>query len=251
MQLSLTPEMVTAGGLAFARIGGLVMLMPGLGERVLPARQRLVIALALVLIVLPDAMAASAKLRGPALPIMVTEAVLGLALGTCARLILATMEMAGNVIATNIGLSFAQVMDPTQGQQGEILGTFLRLSGVALIFAADLHHLALAGVVGSYEALPIGIVLPTGDLVALITRIVSETFRTALAIAAPFVVFGFIFNLGLGLAAKLTPQLQLFFVAMPLSVVLGLAALALTMDATAQRFTTLAREILTLILPGV
>jgi flagellar biosynthetic protein FliR len=250
MQLQLAPETVIAGALAFARIGGLVMLMPGLGERVLPARQRLMLALALAMIVLPDTLAAASRLKVPTLQLFITEALIGLALGTCARLILTTMETAGSLIASNIGLAFAQIMDPAQGQQSEILATFFRMAGVAFILAADLHHLALAGVVGSYQGLPVGVVLPTGDVIALVLRIVSETFRTAVAIASPFIVFGLVFNLGLGLASKLTPQLQLFFVAMPLSILLGLAALALTFDGAGHRFLGLARELFTLILPG-
>ena len=252
MILDLAPGLVEAGALAFARVGALSMLLPGLGERSIPARQRLLLALALAVMALPavrDGLASQPK--SPILHQLVAEAAVGLAIGACGRLTLAAMETAGAIVAQSIGLSFAQVVDPGQGQQGEILSTFLRLTGVALIFAADLHHLAIAGVLASYAALPPGAGPPAGDIAELFVRLLGETFRAGVGIAAPFLVFGFVFNLGLGLAAKLTPQLQLFFLAIPLSVGLGLAALALALPGAARRFLDLAASILAAILPAM
>lgn len=236
---------------AFARIGALVSLLPGLGERVLPGRQRLALALFLCLIVMPQVRAGLAAGQGSLMHRMVGEALIGLALGACGRLVLSTMETAGSLMAQSVGLSFAQAVDPGQGGQGEVIATFFRLAGVALIFATDLHHLLIAGIVGSYAHLPVGAALPVGDMMELFLRLVSETFRAGAGIAAPFIVFGFVFNVGLGLAAKLTPQLQLFFIAMPVSVVLGVAALALTISGAGTRFIDLAVAVFAELLPGL
>ena len=235
---------------AFARVGALVMLLPGLGERSLPGRQRLLLAFALCLIVAPQVTIAVQKSEGAMIHRMLSEALIGLALGTCGRLVISAMETAGSLIAQKVGLSFAQAVDPGVGGQGEVLATFLRMSGVALIFASDMYHLLIAGIVGSYAHLPAGSALPSGDMAELLLRLLSEAFRTGVAIAAPFIVFGLVFNLGLGLASRLTPQLQLFFIAMPVSVVLGIAALALAMPAVSERFLGFALKTFSLLLPG-
>lgn len=236
--------------IALARVGALVMLLPALGERTLPARQRLALALTLCLIVVPQVRLAVQAAPGQVLQRMISEVLIGLALGTCGRLVIAAMETAGSLIAQNVGLSFAQAVDPGMGGQGEVLATFLRMSGVALIFASDLHHVLIAGIVGSYVHLPVGSTLPTGDLAELLLRVLSASFATGVAIAAPFIVFGFVFNMGLGLAARLTPQLQLFFIAMPVSVVLGVAGLALAMPGAGERFLAFAQASFTQLLPG-
>lgn len=236
--------------IAFARVGALVMLLPALGERSLPARQRLLLALSLCLIVAPQLRQGLNAAPGQLVQQMIGETLIGLALGVCGRMVLSAMETAGSLIAQNVGLSFAQAVDPGAGGQGEVLATFLRMCGVALIFATDLHHVLIAGIVGSYTHLPAGSALPSGDMAELLLRLLSEAFRTGVAIAAPFIVFAFIFNLGLGLAARLTPQLQLFFIAMPVSVMLGVVALALALPGASERFLGFALNAFTMLLPG-
>ena len=250
MLLSALPGFSEAFLIAFARVGALMLALPGLGERTLPARPRLLLALFVTLLVLPGVRDSLTGARAPALGIVLQEVLLGLAIGTCGRMTVAALEMAGSFIATTIGLSFAQALDPAQGQQAEIVARFLRMFGVVLIFAGDLHHQALAGIVHSYQTLPVGAVLPVGDFAELFITISSGAIRAALGIAAPLLVFGFVFNAGLGLCARLAPQIQIFFLAMPVSVVLGLAALALLIGAMGLRFQEFAREIFTLILPA-
>jgi len=248
--LSLAPGLAEALMIAFARIGTLVMLLPGLGERVLPARQRLVLALALTVIVLPEVREGLAAAPGMPVRHLIAEVLLGLALGIMARLTLAALDVAGVVMSQTVGLSMAMVLDPSRGQQGDILSGFLRMFGLTLIFAADLHHVALAGIVGSYGAVPVGAGLPIGDLAELMIRLMGEVFHTGLRIAAPFLVFGLVFNVGLGLAAKLAPQVQLFFLAMPAGILMGLAALALILAVTARQIVAHTGAVFTLLFPA-
>ena len=247
--LTQLPGLSEALLIAFARVGALMMALPAFGERTLPMRLRLLLALFVALMVVPEVSASLATSRADRVGLALQEVLLGLAIGTCGRITVTALEMAGSFIATTIGLSFAQALDPAQGQQTEIIARFLRMFGVALIFAADLHHYALTGIVGSYQHLPVGSVLPAGDLSELFITISSGALRAALGIAAPFLVFGFVFNAGLGLCARLAPQIQIFFLAMPASVVLGLAAMALVVGAMGVRFEEFARSVFLMILP--
>lgn len=251
MQIALLPGLAEAFMIAFARVGALVMLLPGLGERALPVRQRLAVAVMLTLLVLPGVREALAAQPGWAVGRLMAEMMIGLSLGLAARLALAAMEVAGPLISQTLGLSMAMVLDPLRGQQGDVITGLLRMLGVVLIFATDLHHVALAGIVGSYEALPVGAAPGSADLLALVVRLTGEVFHMGLKIAAPFLVFGLVFNFGLGLASKLAPQLQLFFLAMPAAILLGLGALVLVLGLTGQQFTQFMGAVLALLFPGV
>jgi Flagellar biosynthesis pathway, component FliR len=137
-------------------------------------------------------------------------------------------QVAGAVVAFQAGLSVAQAADPTQGGiQGAVFGSFLSFLGIALIFATDLHHMALAALYDSYVVFD-----PTGDLMLtdaseLALRTVASAFTIGVQMSAPFIVFGLVFNLGAGILSRLMPQLQVFFILMPANILAGLVLLAL------------------------
>lgn len=230
------PDLAAAFMLAFSRVGTLVMLLPGIGERMLPGRMRLSIALLLTLIMLPIIRPLLPATTTPAsvVGLLVGEIAVGLVLGLAARAVMAALQTAGNVVASQIGLSFAMSVDPTAGSQEAAIGNFLVLLGVTLIFATDLHHLAIAAIRDSYALLPPVGVPETGDAAKLAVMAVARGFTLGIKIAAPFVAFALLFNLGLGVLARLMPQFQVFFLALPLSVLVGmlilLASLGLMMS---------------------
>jgi flagellar biosynthetic protein FliR len=147
-------------------------------------------------------------------------------LGMTARLTLSALEVAGATIANQMGLGFATAVDPNQGQQGMMIGNLLAVLGVALIFATDLHHLAIGALDHSYALFKPGEFMPVSDVTQLMMSIVAGAFKIGVQLAAPFLVFGILFNLGLGILARLMPQLQVFFLGLPLSIMIGFAMLA-------------------------
>src|SRR6266446_4347227 len=154
VDISLLPALAAAFMLVFARIGAMVMLLPGLGESNIPVRIKLAIALVLTLVILPLHRAAyqiDLQSLAPLLVLMVHEIVIGVVLGATARVTLAALQLAGSVIAQQLGLGFVTAVDPTQGQQGILIGNFLTLLGITLIFATDLHHMVIAGLHDSYR----------------------------------------------------------------------------------------------------
>jgi flagellar biosynthetic protein FliR len=96
---------------------------------------------------------------------------------------------------------------------------------VALVFATDLHHLAIAALNDSYTLFHPGEFPLTGDMAALTVKLVAGSFRIGVQLAAPFIVFGLLFNIGLGVLSRLMPQMQVYFVATPLSILAGLLIL--------------------------
>jgi flagellar biosynthetic protein FliR len=229
IDISFLPALAATFMLVFARIGAMVMLLPGFGETNIPVRVRLGIALMLTLILLPlhrTAYHVDLNAMAPLLVMMVHEIIIGVVLGATARITLAALQVAGSVIAQQLGLGFVTSVDPTQGQQGALLGNFLTLLGLTLLFATDMHHLIIAALNDSYTIFAPGQLLPSGDVASLATRAFTTAFKIGIQLSAPFIVFGLVFNLGLGILARLMPQMQVYFVGVPLSILGGFLILA-------------------------
>ena len=228
------PALAATFMLVFARVGAMVMLLPGLGESNIPVRIKLAIALALTLIILPLHRASyhvDMTSMTSLLVLMLHEIVIGIVLGATARVTLAALQVAGSVIAQQLGLGFVTAIDPTQGQQGLLVGNFLTLLGITLLFATDSHHLVIAALNDSYAIFAPGETMSSGDIASLATRAFSAAFLLGLQLSGPFLVFGLVFNIGLGVLARLMPQMQVYFVGVPLSIFAGFLVLAMVLTA--------------------
>jgi flagellar biosynthetic protein FliR len=230
IDVSFLPALGGAFLLVFARTGTMLMLLPGLGEQNISTRLRLTIALVLAAVLLPlhrSAYQIDTAAIGPAVVMLMEEILIGAVLGLTARLTISALEVAGSVIAQQLGLGFVTAVDPTQGEQGALIGNFLTMLGITLFFAADMHHLVIAALNDSYALFEPGELPPVGDVAALVSRTVSGAFRIGIQLSAPFLAFGLLFNIGLGVLSRLMPQMQVFFVALPLSILIGFVLLAL------------------------
>jgi flagellar biosynthetic protein FliR len=234
VDVSFLPALAATFMLVFARIGTMVMLLPGLGEMSMPVRVRLTVALVLSAMFLPLHRAAytiDLKELGPVLLMLGHEIIIGAILGLTARLSISALQVAGAVIAQQMGLGFVTAVDPSQGQQNVIVANFLSMLGLTLIFATDLHYLVIAALNDSYRLFAPGAVILVGDVASLMTKTVAGAFKVGIQLSAPFLVFGLLFNLGLGLLSRLMPQMQVFFVGLPLSILLGFLILIVVVGA--------------------
>jgi flagellar biosynthetic protein FliR len=230
IDISFLPALAAAYLLIFARIGTMLMLLPGLGELSVPPRMRLSAALALAIVIMPlhrNAYQIDLTVLSSLLTMLFEELLIGALLGLTARLTIGALQVTGSIVAQQLGLGFVTAVDPTQGQQGVIVGNFLTMTGVMLVFATDLHYLAIMALDDSYKLFAPGAVPLSGDMAAHITAIAAGAFRIGVQLSAPFLVFGLLFNLGLGILSRLMPQMQVFFVGMPLSILGGLMLLLL------------------------
>ncbi|KQP85511.1 flagellar biosynthetic protein FliR [Methylobacterium sp. Leaf113] len=226
----LLPGIAASFLVTFARIGTLVMLMPGVGEQLISPRLRLAFALLLSLILFPTVRPLlpmqGGAIAGPDLiTLLIGELLIGLVLGLTVRMVLASLQTAGMIVSQQLGLSYAMTVDPTQGGQQAAIGNFLALLGVTLILATDLHHIALDGIGRSYVLLPPTGLPSMGEAASLALKAIARGFALGVQISAPFIAFGILFNVGLGVLARLMPQMQVFFVAVPASVLIGMLLL--------------------------
>ena len=227
-----TADQVWGAALVFARLGAILMLLPGLGETYVPPRIRLSLALVITLVVWPIA--------APALPALpesvggmagwvIREGATGLMIGAILRAFMTALATAGEVVSLQTTLSFAQSTNPMQAQPGSTISAFLTLLGVTLLFATNTHHLFLAGLAGSYELIAPVRPLITADFVELALQTIADSFMLGIQLAAPVIVFAIIFNLASGLVGRVMPQFQVFFATAPLSILLGLSIFTLSL----------------------
>jgi flagellar biosynthetic protein FliR len=229
-----TAQQVFAGGLIFARLGSIVMLIPGIGEAFIPARVRLSLAFVMTLALYPvlaaGVPAEPATVAGLAAAI-IKEILIGLMIGGILRIFMASLACTGEIVSIQTTLSFAQTADPSQATPSTTLGTFLGLIGIVLIMTTDLHHMFIDAIVRSYSIFPFHREVPVGDAGALAIQTVGRSFALGLQLAAPVMVFAFIFNIATGLVGRVMPQFQVFFVATPLMVLTSLSIFALSLGA--------------------
>jgi flagellar biosynthetic protein FliR len=235
MNLALYGVDIWSTALVFARVGAMIMLLPGVGEPAIPARVRLGFALAVAMAIAPPLASHAPQPANTALGMagqVGLEALIGLIFGGAARMLMSAVATAGQIAATESGIAFAQVADPmSEAQSGQLLSVFLSVMGVALIFATGLDRMFLQGIAGSYELLAPGARAPVGDAAQLALDAAASSFRVGFQIAMPVIAAGMIFRVGLGILARLIPQIQVFFVALPLQVMGGFAVLALGLSA--------------------
>jgi len=220
--------------LVFARIAAAMMLLPGFGEIYVMPRTRLLLAIAITVVMTPLVTPGLPKLPSTPLELFLLlggEIVVGIFLGTIVRILVSALHVAGTIVGFASSLSAANIFDPQNATQGSLVGTFLGVTGIVMVFVANLHHLMLNAVADSYTLFVPGQALPWGDFSDLMTRTVAHAFRLGLQISAPFLVVGLVFYLGLGLINRLMPQVQVFFIAMPLQIALAFFVMALTISA--------------------
>ena len=227
-----TADQVWQGALIFGRIGAVLLMLPGVGESYVPPRIRLSLALVVSLALWPvvaGSLPALPESLGGMAGWIIREVLVGLAIGALLRAFLTALSTAGEVVALQSTLAFAQTANPMQASPGSTLSAFLMLLGTTLIFATNTHHLFIAGLVGSYELIAPARPLITGDFASLAVRTIADAFTLGVQLSAPVLVFAIIFNLASGLVGRVMPAFQVYFAAAPLSIILGLSVFALSL----------------------
>lgn len=227
------PRIIALYTLVFARMGAMLMLLPGFSDDAVPGRIRLLIALALaggILGLMNGQMArvTDAAMDGNAAQahLLLVELLTGMMLGGVVRLMFLAITIAGAIISLQVGLTTGLVQDPSAGGQVPLLARFISISALLLCMGLEVHHLWIGMLVESYTVFPIGEWVSATDFAQLALNAASGAMALGLGLAAPLVIYGIVFNTALGLAARLAPQLQLFFIAQPLSIAMGLAVTA-------------------------
>ena len=241
LDAALAPRAALGAFVLFCRIGGCLMLAPGFSNAQIPAQIRLFVALAVTLTLTPlllervpnDALGEDPILT---LKIIAVESLVGGMIGVLARMFYFALEALAVGAASMLGFSSPSGFQIEGDETMAPLATLISLAAIALLFAANLHWELLRGLVASYDVVPIGADFNARLALKQIADALGESFRLALRIASPYVIYALVINLALALVNRLTPQVQVFFVATPFVAAGGLLLLYFTIKPAVEAF---------------
>lgn len=215
-----------------ARLLGLIAAAPLLSNRAISPRIRLAVGLSAALAVLPalPPMPAIPTDSWHALAVLAQQAMIGAAIGFMMRLFFAAVDVAGEMIGLQMGLSFAVFFSPQTGGQTSVVAEFLGLLALLVFLALDGHLMLIQVLVMSFEWLPVGESVDRSGWL-LIVRYAAVMFSSGVMLALPMVAALLITNIALGVLTRAAPQLNLFAVGFPVTLSVGFLILLLSLSA--------------------
>ncbi|MBN1547783.1 MAG: flagellar type III secretion system protein FliR [Syntrophaceae bacterium] len=228
----ISQEWVIAFSLVLVRVGALLGTMPLFGDMIVPVRVKAGLALVITLLLFPTVSTSVPTVSPDFLPLlfrMVSEALIGAALGFAARLIFAAAQLAGELIGFQIGFSVANVIDPVSSMHVSLIGQVQYLFAVLIFLATNSHHIFFAAIADSFQIIPLFTFHISGDFMNLITNLSRDMFVLAVKLCIPVVAVVLFTNVGLGIVARTVPQINVFIVGFPLQISVGLIFLGLSL----------------------
>jgi flagellar biosynthetic protein FliR len=234
MNFNIPAEHILTFMLVFCRVGTTVMFMPGIGEMTVSMKIRLAFGIMLCFIVTP-VIIGKIDLRNfePAYIIELAfhEVFVGLIIGSIFRVTINALHIAGTIVSFQSGFSSATLFDPSQGGQTSVFGSFYTMLFITLLMATDLHHYMINSTIDSYDIIhPNRSYQQAAPIINTLARMAADTFTIGVRFAAPFIIVGLIFFAVGGVLSKLMPQLQVFFILMPVQIMLSFAVLLLSLS---------------------
>lgn len=221
--------------LMVARLSGLLLIAPVLGTAVVPrlVRIMLVLVLAWTLYPIHGLPANEPLLEVPALAVaLLGEIAVGFTVGFVANLIFLVFQAAGSIIGTQMGFGIIQLFDPIRQQRSSVVDEFYGLLATLLFLLLNGHHMLVMAIDRTYQTLPSGAIVHPGAVALSLGRLISEVFMAAFQLALPILAALILADLAFALAARAVPQINVFFVGLPLKVLVGLLILSLALPAT-------------------
>jgi flagellar biosynthetic protein FliR len=213
--------------LVACRVGACFMVMPGFSSARVPARVRLLAALAVSATITPVLVAAETVENAQAFDVaalIFQETVIGGLLGLIARVHIAALEFSATAIASYIGLAGLNAGIDNE-DAAPTLALLVTAAATLLVLLLDLHKVLIATLVESYATLPIGAGANASSTLQMLTGAVQSAFVLALQISGPFIVYGVIVNAMFGILGKLIPQVPSYFLSVPFLLAGGLLLL--------------------------
>ncbi len=225
---------------AFCRIGGCVMIMPGFSSARVPMQVRLFIAVAVSMAILPvmwtDIYPQVTGKGHSYIYLIAAETAVGAVMGLVARYYVLGLQFTGTAITMLMGFASPPSSDVIEDTPENQVTSLISFAGLMVLFMLDFHHVMIEAIVQSYRAMPIGTPFdPQGVLITL-TDSLAQIFMIMLRLASPFIIYGLLFNVAIGMVNKLAPQIPIYFISQPYLIMGGLFLLYLGIAAMLRLF---------------
>jgi flagellar biosynthesis protein FliR len=232
----LAPGSASAMVLVASRVGGLLLIAPVFSSRTVPVRLRTALLVVLAVVMHPAALASAAGPVTITPASLLTETLIGFAIGLGAALFVVAAELAGDLLSIQGGMAGAALMDPTSGQSTMVLSRLVQMFVVTLMLAMDGHLLMLDSLAVSFRYLPLGHDVQVEAGLASILSMAGMLFSVGLRFAAPVMTALLIANAALAVLTRAAPQLQILGIAFPVQIAVGLVTLTASLPLMATVF---------------
>ena len=230
--LDIAASQVIGFMLVVARLSGLFLIAPVFSSPMIPPRIKLMILLVLAAALTPSAIqdmgAAPTDVIGLVLSI-ITETIIGFAIGFSVAIVFTAVQVGGSLIDSSIGFSMANIIDPVNNAQASVLGSFYSLVATLTFLGVNGHHWLLAGFARSFDTIALGAVPDIEKMTTNLFAIFTQLFAMAFQIAAPVLITLLLVDVVLGIVSRVVPQMNVFFVGIPLKIGVGLLAVIISL----------------------
>lgn len=217
--------------LVFVRVSGIFIMAPIFGSKNIPVHVKAGVAFTLSMILFPLIFQSDIHLPEKLFPyvsLLISELFVGWVIGFVCSLVFSAVQMAGQVLDTQVGFGMVNIMDPQSGQQVPLIGNFKYILALLVFLISNGHHLLLAALFNSFQMIPVTGVVFHGALTGLIVDMVWGIFSIALKISFPVLISLLLTDIALGILARTMPQMNIFVVGMPVKIIVGIFILSLT-----------------------
>ncbi|MFH0781271.1 MAG: flagellar biosynthetic protein FliR [Pseudomonadota bacterium] len=237
-----------------ARIAGFMVGIPVFISAQTPGRVKTTLVFVSSLMLFPVMAKSILQVNFAPLPfflLILSEVLLGLLLGLVARLIFTSVEFGATVVGFQMGFASANVYDPQNQRQVELISQFQNVFAILIFLAIDGHHIFLRTMVLSYNLLPPGQFNVSGEAVPYLMQLASHMFTLGVQLCAPVLAVLLLSGLILGILARVFPQLNVFMLSFPLNIGIGFVVISLTLNLEStlirREFDTIAERFFTLL----
>jgi flagellar biosynthesis protein FliR len=214
------------------RVSSMLFVVPFFESRNVPVLVKSGLAMAVTWLLLPQVQGLPPSLNASPVVFalgLASEVIIGLIIGLMLQLVFVGVQLAGQTAGFQMGFAIANVVDPASSMQIPMLSQFLNLFALMIFLSLDIHHYFIKALVDGFEIIPFWGARFEGNIFNLLVRTVSNAFVIAVKIGAPVMVALLLTSVALGLISRTVPQMQIFIVAMPVKIILGLLFLGFSL----------------------
>lgn len=227
-----SPSDIFLFALVLCRIGALFAALPVFGGKKLPNRIKIMAVLSITLVCMPVLPVTAPPVPHEAFGIglmVLKELLVGLTLSFITQIIFAAVEFCGQIIGMQMGLTISTIIDPTQGNQTQVMSVMQTLLATLFFLSLNIHHMFIRTIVDSFRIIPIGGWQMSEALLRFLISATTDVFILGIRLAAPVMVALLLSSVVLGIMARAFPQMNVFMLSFPLNIGVGFMVLGMTL----------------------
>ena len=232
LSLNISLPQVQTFLLIFLRVGAILLTAPIFNSRNIPVLFKVGLCFAVSLILFPILNLQNLPVRFELIPLVIgviSEVLIGVIIGLSVRMLFVGIQLAGQLVGFQMGLAMANIIDPATSEQVPLLAQLNNLIALLIFLAINAHYWFLRALVESFRLVPPFEFQFTHSLMEQLMFLAGNIFVIAVKVGAPLIVVLFLMSVAFGLAARTVPQMNIFFVAMPLKILVGLIFFVFTL----------------------